>query len=80
MEADSYRRSQPLLPVVARQVAQLLDLYLVGLALVDVGEAGLPSLGHDGRWCSEDVLEPALAFLLGLPGQPVTLTLTRLHI
>ena len=31
MEADSYRRSQPLLPVVTRQVAQLLDLYLVRL-------------------------------------------------
>ena len=31
MEADSYRRSEPLLPVVARQVAQLLDLYLVRL-------------------------------------------------
>ena len=31
MEADSYRRSKPLLPVVTRQVAQLLDLYLVRL-------------------------------------------------
>ena len=31
MEADSYRRSEPLLPVVTRQVAQLLDLYLVRL-------------------------------------------------
>ena len=31
MEADSYRRPKPLLPVVTRQVAQLLNLYLVGL-------------------------------------------------
>ena len=64
VEADPDGGAKPLLPVVGREVAQLLDLDLVALALVDVGEGGLAVLGGDAGGRRPDVLEPAVV----LPG------------
>ena len=60
MEADPDCASEPLLLVVTRDVPELLDLDLVALALVDVGQAGVARLGQDGGGRGQDVLEPAL--------------------
>ena len=40
------------------QVAQLFDLELVALALVDVGEGGLAQFGGNAGRRVQDVLEP----------------------
>ena len=40
------------------QVAQLFDLELVALALVDVGEGGLAQFGSNAGRRVQDVLEP----------------------
>ena len=61
VEADPDRASEPLLLVVTGDVAELLDLDLVALALVDVGQAGVAWLGQDGGGRRQDVLEPALS-------------------
>lgn len=50
--------AEPLLAVVLGQVTQLLDLELVALALVDVGEGGLAQLRGYARRCVQDVLKP----------------------
>ena len=49
VEADAHGAAQPLLAVVLGQVAQLLDLELVALALVDVGQGRLTQLRRYAR-------------------------------
>ena len=60
MEADPDCASEPLLLVVTRDVPELLDLDLIALALVDVGQTGVTRLGQDRGGRSQDILEPAL--------------------
>jgi hypothetical protein len=58
VEADAHGAAQPLLPVVLGEVAQLLDLELVALALVDVGQRRLAQLRRNARRGVQNVLEP----------------------
>ena len=58
MKADPDGGAQPLLLVVAGQVAQLLDLQLVALSLVDVSQRGFANLGRYTCRCVQYVLEP----------------------
>ena len=73
VEADAQGGAQPLLLVVVGQVAQLFDLELVALTLVDVGEAGFAELGGDAGGGVEDVLEPVAVLVSScrvLDGEP----------
>ena len=58
VKANADGGAEPLLAVVGGQVAQLLDLELVALALVDVGERGLPQLRGDAGRGVQNVLKP----------------------
>ena len=60
MEADPDGATEPLLLVVAGEVAQLLDLQLVALPLVDVGQGRLPDLRRDTRRGVQNILEPGI--------------------
>ena len=58
VEANPDGAPQPLLLIVSGQVAQLLDLQLVALALVNVGEGRFPNLGGNTGRSSQDILKP----------------------
>ena len=64
MKADPDGGAQPLLLVVAGQVAQLLDLQLVALSLVDVRQRGFAHLGRYTCRCVQYVLEPGIMQIL----------------
>ena len=57
VETDADGGMKPLLLVVVGEIAQLLELELVALALVDVGERGLALLGRNAGRSIENVLE-----------------------
>ena len=63
VEADADGASEPLLLVVTRDVSQLLDLDLIGLALVDVGQGRVSRLGQNWGGGSQDVLEPVMVIV-----------------
>ena len=63
VEADADGASEPLLLVVTRDVSQLLDLDLIGLALVDVGQGRVSRLGQNRGGGSQDVLEPVMVII-----------------
>ena len=57
VETYSYRAPKPFLLVVVGEVAQLLELELVALPLVDVGEGGFSLLCSYARRSRQNVLE-----------------------